>query len=57
MVVTRALKLYLLPGPAFSRLNRLLPIGPRATLTTSLRKLTLSIEAVCVVPARGPQFF
>jgi len=33
-------------GPA---LSRLLPIGPRDTPTTSLRKHTLSIEAACVV--------
>jgi len=40
---------------AGSALSRLLPIGPRATLT-NLRKLTLSIEASCVAPERGPQF-
>jgi len=33
-------------GPA---LSRLLPIGSRDTRTTSLRKLTLSIEAACAV--------
>ena len=46
-------------GPAFSRLDRLLPIGPRAEGGPALhvRKLTLCIEAVCVVPARGPQYF
>jgi len=31
------------------------PEGPRAT-ATNLRKLTVSIEAVCVAPERGPQF-
>ena len=40
-------------GPALSRLDRLLAIGPRAT-PTNLHKLTLSIEAAYVVPARGP---
>ena len=46
----------LLPGLAFSRLDWLLPIGPRAT-PINLCKLTLSIEAAYVVPARGPQYF
>ena len=41
-------------GPALSQLDLLLPIGSRAT--PDLRKLTLSIEAACVVPARGPQY-
>ena len=41
-------------GPAFSQLDLLLPIGSRAT--PDLRKLTLSIEAACVVPAQGPQY-
>ena len=51
-------------GPAFSRLDRLLPFGPRAkrgpsATPTNLLKLILSIECVCVVvvPARGPQYF
>jgi len=35
-----------MPRPA---LSRLLLIGPRDTPTTSLRKLTPSIEAACVV--------
>jgi len=36
-------------GPVLSRLDRLLLIGPRDTSTTNIRKLTLSIEAACVV--------
>ena len=44
-------------GPALSRLDRLLLIGPRATPTTSLRKLTLSIEAACVVLGVAHSFF
>jgi len=50
------------PVPACSRLDRLLPIGPhpkRAHATpNNLRKVTHSVEAVCVAPARAarPQF-
>jgi len=39
-------------GPALSRLDRLLPIGPRAT-PINLHNFTLSIEGAFVVPARG----
>ena len=45
-------------GPVFGRLDRLLPIGPRAEGGPALhqRKLKLSMEAVCVVPVWGPQY-
>ena len=43
-------------GPALSRLDRLLPIGPRAR-PTNLRKMTRSIEAACVAPEWGHSFF
>jgi len=47
--------------PAFSRLDRLLPIGCRAktgpATPTNLRKITLSIEAACTVQSRGPQYY
>jgi len=41
---------------AFSRLDRFLPIGTRAT-PTNLHKLTLSIKAACVVQVRGPKYY
>jgi len=48
----------LTPGPVFSRLDRLLPIGPTPKgASRYTHTLALSIEAVCVMPVRGWQYF